>query len=324
MNGVNMKKTIVLTTLALATMTAFGQTADSGSSSNSTSGSTSGALAVGGGLSNATLNSTIGGNRNANANRNTNTNTARGGNGGNAANTSNVTVNLGSAAGDPSGTGANAQPVANAQDPLGSAGNPQTIHENIKSVGNPGAMSFGVSFSQYNCANTAGAGVGFMGGVVQLGGGLESAPCNARANASAFFQIAQTLAQSNPQLSAQLFHAAILLIGNSTKDTQSALAAAGVSDWAAVTGPATYPKADPTPIVPPPADVGKIGPAISQPQVVSTPLESLPQAQPLRVEPMPAQPDKTANEPAPQVLIKSTPEADAITAHAAAIAAAQK
>src|SRR5215469_6690962 len=203
-----MKKTILMTTLALAAVTAFGQTATSGSDSNSTSGSTSGALAVGGGLGTSTLNSTIG---------NRNSNTARGGAGGNGSATNSVTVNLGSAGDPSSGTGSGAQPVANAQDPVGSSSNP--YHENIKTVGNPGAMSFGVSFSQYNCANTAGAGVGFMGGVVQLGGGLESAPCNARANASAFFQIAQTLAQSNPALSSQLFHAAILLIGNSTKDT---------------------------------------------------------------------------------------------------------
>lgn len=112
----------------------------------------------------------------------------------------------------------------------------QHVESKVKTVGTPGSMSLGISFSQYNCANSAGGGVGFMGGVIQIGGGMESDPCNARANASAFFQIAQTLATSNPALSAQLYHAAILLIGNSTKSTTEALKTAGVADWTEVPG----------------------------------------------------------------------------------------
>jgi hypothetical protein len=123
-------------------------------------------------------------------------------------------------------------------------------------------MSLGISFSQYNCANSAGGGVGFMGGVIQIGGGMESDPCNARANASAFYQIAQTLATTNPALSAQLFHAAILLIGNSTKSTVAALETAGVTDWVKTDGstpltivppgaPATPSTAPTAPLMPP-------------------------------------------------------------------------
>jgi hypothetical protein len=101
----------------------------------------------------------------------------------------------------------------------------------MKTVGNPGAVSYGVSFSQYNCANTAAIGGGWLGGVLQLGGPLESGPCNARANASALFQLSQALATSNPAKSAQLFNAAVLLLGNSTTATQQALQTAGVKDW---------------------------------------------------------------------------------------------
>ena len=132
----------------------------------------------------------------------------------------------------------------------------------VKTVGTPGSMSLGISFSQYNCANSAGGGVGFMGGVVQIGGGVESDPCNARANASAFFQIAQTLATSNPTLSAQLYHAAILLIGNSTKSTKEALQTAGVADWSQLPG------AVPEPIVP----AGPLGSA-SNPVTPASPVK---------------------------------------------------
>ena len=157
--------------------------------------------------------------------------------GGNA--NSNVAVYLG----DPSGA-PDAQ--ANAQ----RGGSPtQHVKQDVKTVGNPGSVSYGVSFSQFNCANTAAAGVGWLGGVIQLGGGLESAPCNDRANASALFQIAGVLAPSNATLSSQLYHAAILLIGNSTKETRDALARAGVSDWveAAVPPAATDASAISTP-----------------------------------------------------------------------------
>ena len=60
----------------------------------------------------------------------------------------------------------------------------------------------------------------------------------------------ETLATSNPTLSAQLYHAAILLIGNSTKSTKEALQTAGVA------GRSQLPGAVPEPIVPPPAPVG--------------------------------------------------------------------
>jgi hypothetical protein len=113
-------------------------------------------------------------------------------------------------------------------------------------VGNPGAVSYGVSFSQFNCANTAAVGAGWLGGVFQLGGGVESSPCNDRANASALFQIAGALAPSNATLSSQLYHAAILLIGNSTSETKRALQQAGVADWV-------------QPVAPLPPDVASAG-----------------------------------------------------------------
>ena len=62
-----------------------------------------------------------------------------------------------------------------------------------------------------------------MGGVIGIGGGMESDPCNARANASAFFRIAQIVAPLDPVLAKQLYHAAILLVGNSTKNLQEYL-----------------------------------------------------------------------------------------------------
>jgi hypothetical protein len=168
--------------------------------------------------------------------------------------------------GDPSGT--SAQPVANAQQvpnqqPSG------TLKERIETVGNPGSSSYGISFSQYNCASTAGAGVGFMGGAFQFGVGKESDPCNARANAAALFSIAQTLAPTNAPLSAQLYHAAILLIGNSTKDTKEALTAAGVTDWA--------PGSSATPAIIPPAPTPEGNAKIVTPPVATLPMS--PQAQ---------------------------------------------
>jgi hypothetical protein len=259
-----MKNFAVLTTLALAASAAFGQSADVTQSSQTTSSAQTSSMAIGGGQATSQINSSIGGSRAS----------ARGGAGGNAAggaSNSNVTVNLGST--DPGGSGSNATPNANSQNvPNGSGGG--TIHESVKTVGNPGAMSFGVSFSQYNCANTAGVGVGFLGGAVSIGAGMESAPCNARANASALFSIAQAVATTNPQLSSQLFHAAILLIGNSTGSTKEALQSAGVADWAAVTN--TMPINPPVP-VPAPADESKATP-VPTPQVAATPLQSLPQA----------------------------------------------
>jgi hypothetical protein len=258
-----MKKIFLLTTLALAANIAFAQSANVPPLLGTSSAANSSASAIGGGQGTASINSNIGGSRSVSGG-------GAGGSGGNgsggAANSA-VTVNLGSTATDPSSDpnarqAANAQQVPN-QQPSG------TLKERIESVGNPGSSSYGVSFSQYNCASTAGAGVGFMGGAFQFGVGKESDPCNARANAAALFSIAQTLATTNSQLSAQLYHAAILLIGNSTKDTKEALTAAGVTDWApgAATTPAIVPPT-PTPepegkarIVTPPVAVLPVSPA---------------------------------------------------------------
>jgi hypothetical protein len=256
-----MKKLFLLTTLALATATAFAQTADVDQSSRTSSAATSGATAIGGGA--ASINSNIGGSRSFSGGGAG----GAGGNGSGGAATSAVTVNLGSTSGDPSG-GTSAQPVANAQQvpnsqPTG------TLKERIETVGNAGSSSFGVSFSQYNCASTAGAGVGFMGGAFQFGVGKESDPCNARANAAALFSIAQTLAPTNAPLSAQLYHAAILLIGNSTKDTKEALTAAGVTDWA--------PGSSTTPAIVPPTPTPEGNAKIVTPPVATLPVS--PQAQ---------------------------------------------
>lgn len=254
-----MKQILIATALALAAAHSFAQTANTSTSSETSSGAQAGSMAIGGGA----VNATIGGN--------TNRNTARGGAGGNGSASSNVTVNLGSTSGDPSSASdptrsatAAAQQVA--QQPKG------TYKESIETVGNPGSMSYGVSFSQYNCANTAGVGAGFMGGAFQIGVGKESNPCNARANAAALFSIAQTLATSNQQLSAQLYHAAILLIGNSTSETREALAAAGVSDWAPVPTAAVTPAPAPAIVPPaPPADESKAIP-VPHPAVATSPL----------------------------------------------------
>jgi hypothetical protein len=269
---------LVLTALAAASFGAQAQTADVQTSSAAQSG----ALSIGGGSSNTSINSAIGGNRNRNI--------ARGGD-------SSVIVNLGS--GDPAAAQTVAPSVNAQQVPAGET--TSHIREDLKTTGNPGAMSFGVSFSQYNCANTAGGGVGFMGGVVQIGGGLESTPCNDRANASAFFQIAQTLATSNPQLSAQLFHAAILLVGNSTKDTQAALAAAGVSDWAPTPAPATVVPPAPAAPVTPPAEEGRTGP-VPTPSVAVTPL-------PVQVMTVSTQVPATGPQTSPQTSATVTAEA---------------
>lgn len=218
-----MKNILLYSALCVACGGVHAQSASSVQTATTSSAAQSGAMAVGGGLATSVSGGGAGG---------------AGGNGAGGAASSNVTVNLGST--DPS-SGSNAQPVSNAQQTA--AGDPTTrIKEDIKTVGNPGAVSYGVSFSQFNCANTAAVGAGWLGGVFQLGGGLESSPCNDRANASALFQIAGALAPSNGQLSSQLYHAAILLIGNSTKETKAALAQAGVADWV-------------TPINPPPPDV---------------------------------------------------------------------
>ena len=193
---------LLLAALALTTSSAFAQTMSLGTNSTATTSSLaqgpgSGGVATGG------------------------TATATGGDP-----TAAVILNMNSPSASP-------QPTAAAQ---GGDLPTQHVESKVKTVGTPGSMSLGISFSQYNCANSAGGGVGFMGGVIQIGGGMESDPCNARANASAFFQIAQTLATSNPALAAQLYHAAILLIGNSTKSTTDALKTAGVADWSEVPG----------------------------------------------------------------------------------------
>lgn len=292
-----MKNLILLTTLAMAATSAFAQTAGTNNalvqnSSTTSSSAQSGAMAIGGGSVSSSIN-----------NRTTSRGGA-GGAGGNAAGGSSaVTVNVGSSgASDPSGssgTGANPTGVANAQDPSGTSQPKGTYKESIETVGSPGSMSYGVSFSQFNCANTAGVGAGFMGGAFQIGIGKESNPCNDRANASALYQIATTLAPTNAPLSAQLYHAAILLIGNSTSDTQAALSAAGVSDWA---------KADPStpqpaivPPAPPPADEGKATP-VPTPAVASTPL---PQATP--------EPTQTADEVKKEMYQKPAPASTEMT-----------
>ncbi|WP_028210762.1 hypothetical protein [Paraburkholderia mimosarum] len=213
-----MKNILSLCVLALACCNAYAQTAQSTSNSGATAGAQAGATAIGGGAATSTSSGGAGGN---------------GGNGNGGAASSNVTVNLGSS--NPSGAGANPT-NASAVDPSG--GTTTHVKESLQTVGNPGAVSYGVSFSQFNCQSTAALGAGFMGGVFQLGGGVESGPCNDRANASALFQIAGALQKDNAALSSQLYHAAILLIGNSTKETQAALAQAGVSDWAPAQQPA--------------------------------------------------------------------------------------
>ncbi|WP_395066121.1 hypothetical protein [Paraburkholderia silvatlantica] len=223
-----MKNVLLLSVLALACCNANAQTSSSTSDSAAQAGAQAGATAVGGG---AATSASQGG---------------AGGSGGTGTASSNVTVNLGST--DPSSAGQ----TSNAQQ--AGSGTTTQIKESIKTVGNPGAASYGVSFSQYNCANTAAAGVGWLGGVFQLGGGVESGPCNDRANASALFQIAGALQTSNGALSSQLYHAAILLIGNSTRETREALAQAGVADW--------QPQAAPAAIAP---AAGSTGEAVTTP-----------------------------------------------------------
>jgi hypothetical protein len=224
-----MRKVLFGTVLALAASATFAQ-----SSANTNSSAQTSSMGIGGGAAQAGLSSDI-------------RSIAGGGAGGTAqANggdpTAAVILNMGS-----DGT----QGAANAQQGSGGGTTTTNVNSKVKTVGTPGSMSLGISFSQYNCANSAGGGVGFMGGVVQIGGGMESDPCNARANASAFYQIAQTLATSNPDLAKQLYHAAILLIGNSTKSTKEALQMAGVPDWAVGTGnsaPAAPPTEAPAPV----------------------------------------------------------------------------
>jgi hypothetical protein len=205
-----MKQIFAVTLLSLAASGAFAQTANSGanSGSNSSSGSIAGANVSDIGNSSARANSSSGA----------------------------LSGSLSSArTGDQTVNSRNQQAQQQQQGQV----NGQSVEftsinngsDSVKTVGNPGAVSYGVSFSQYNCANTAAIGGGWLGGVLQLGGPLESGPCNARANASALFQMAQSLAATDPKRSAQLYNAAILLIGNSTAATQQALQTAGVSEW---------------------------------------------------------------------------------------------
>ncbi|MGF6792749.1 hypothetical protein [Paraburkholderia sp. 35.1] len=229
MAGGKMKNVLLLSVLALACCNAHAQSA----TSTSSGAAQAGAIAIGGG---ASTSNALGG---------------AGGNGQGGAASSAVTVNIGST--DPT-SGGDPATASNAQQVASGAGSTTQVKETLKTVGNPGAASYGVSFSQFNCANTAAVGAGWLGGVFQLGGGVESSPCNDRANASALFQIAGALQTTNAALSSQLYHAAILLIGNSTKETREALAQAGVSDWvktppvAAATlpdGASAYPVATP-------------------------------------------------------------------------------
>jgi hypothetical protein len=241
-----MKHILVVTALGLVFAQAHAQ------SSQTTSTTQSNSMGIGGGASSSVSQGGAGGS---------------GGNGSGGAATSAVTVNLGAStgSGDPS-SDPNASRSANAQQtPTSST---TDLHERVTTVGNPGSSSYGVSFSQYNCASTAGAGVGFMGGAFQFGVGKESDPCNARANAAALFSIAQTLATSNPSLSAQLFRAAILLVGNSTGATKEALATAGVTDFATNATTTPTPAIVP-PVTPPPADESKALPVSPAAQVAA-------------------------------------------------------
>lgn len=228
------KNYLTVTIFSLAASSAFAQTTDgtTGGTTQTTQTTTqtnsaaqSGAMAIGGGLGTSTLNSTIGGSTTRNSNRIN----ASGGNGGNAAGgagTSNVTVNLGTSATDPSGTSGSANTGAAAKDQSVAAADPNysrtDIHETLKTTGNPGSMSFATSFSQFNCANSGGIGAGWLGGVFNIGGPLESGPCNARANANALAVLAQAVPADNP-LRGQLVEAAIRLIANSTSATMDAL-----------------------------------------------------------------------------------------------------
>jgi hypothetical protein len=205
-----MKHIFAATVLSLAAAGAFAQTANSGanSGSNSSSGSVAGANV-----------SDIG-----NSAARSNSNSAALSGSTSIASTGNQTVNSRNQQGQQQQQGQiNGQSVDFTSINNGA--------DSVRTVGNPGAVSYGMSFSQYNCANTAAIGGGWLGGVLQLGGPLESGPCNARANASALFQMAQTLAATDPQRSARLYDAAILLIGNSTPATQQALQTAGVREW---------------------------------------------------------------------------------------------
>jgi len=103
-----------------------------------------------------------------------------------------------------------------------------TYKSEIKTVGNPGAMSLATAFSQFNCANSAGVGAGWLGGVFNLGGPIESGPCNARANASALVGIAGMLDAKDP-MRAKLVEAAVRLVGDSTGATAAALKDSQVS-----------------------------------------------------------------------------------------------
>jgi hypothetical protein len=224
-------KLIAVSVLMLACSGAWAQTTTSGSESGSSSTATG--VGVGGTNSNVVSNtgsSQAGANSVSSSGANSSLNgQITGATGGNASSSANnhVSNNQG-------------QNQKQAQDQV----NGQTVNFNstsadsVKTVGTPGAVSYGVSFSQFNCANTAAVGGGWLGGVLQLGGPLESGPCNARANAAALFQMSQALATSDPTKSAQLFNAAVLLIGNSTSSTQSALQTAGVKEWNPQSGPA--------------------------------------------------------------------------------------
>jgi hypothetical protein len=197
-----MKQIIVATLLSLAAASAFAQSATAGANSGSNSGA----------LSSASV-SDIG---NSRANSNSG-----------ALSGSTATARTG----DQSVNSSNGQQQQQGQISGQSVTFNSTSSDSVKTTGAPGAVSYGVSFSQFNCANTAAIGGGWLGGVLQLGGPLESGPCNARANAAALFQMAQTLVTTDPQRAAQLYKAAILLIGNSTTATQQALQTAGVKEW---------------------------------------------------------------------------------------------
>lgn len=116
---------------------------------------------------------------------------------------------------------------------LGSASNPIVNKTELKTVGNPAAMSLAASFSQYNCANSGGIGGGWLGGALSIGGPLESGPCNARANAAALVGLASALPNEDP-MKRQLIDAAIRLIGESTSATAAALKQANVGFFTTV------------------------------------------------------------------------------------------
>ncbi len=248
----NIKQTTLACALVASCGGVFAQSSDSASTSgsnaaavNSNTNNISGTTAN---IGASNSNSTSGSNSTSNINaRNTNmgngasTSTSSSGSrsgsyasSGGAAN-SQVVVNFSGtdpASGSSGNSGTSAQPQSLAQQTpqgadLGSASNPITSKSEVKTVGNPGAMSFSSAFSQYNCANTGGIGGGWLGGALNIGGPIESGPCNARANAAALMSMATMYPDGDP-MKRKLLDAAVRLVGDSTGATAAALQKAQV------------------------------------------------------------------------------------------------